>query len=725
MKQIFVDGKGGVHVLDVPAPSLFPGSVLIRTVASLISQGTEGAAVSRRSGLLGLYEKATQSTQRLEQVWNMARQNGILATQQAVLSKVQDLTPLGYSSVGLVAETSGSDTGFAPNDLVATMGVGFATHSELATIPAALAVKVPSGVAAREAAFGAVACIAMQGIRRLELSAGETIVVVGLGLIGQLAVQIGAALGYRMFGIDLSSEKAQLAGECGAVDAWATSDADSVARVAEWTDGNGADGVVIAAAAKSSEILNEAFDLCRQKGRVSVVGDVGLEADRSKMFRKELELRMSTSYGPGRYDPEYELEGKDYPIGHARWTERRNLSLYLDLIRRGKLNVDRLVSREFAITEAASAYELIKSGGNSFGVLFTYPLVVTRERSNGVAARDKGAIQYRSPSLRPSKKNGAIRLGLIGCGAFTKAVHLPNLNALSNDFKIEGVASRTGATAGAVARRTNARIAASDYRELIADSNIDALLIATRHASHGRIAAEALAAGKHVFVEKPLAITVEECQKIESLARENDLVVRVGFNRRFAPLYQRARDLLSARAPRMILYRVNVGDVSQHWSAGADEGGRLLGEGCHFLDLFNWLFSSAPLSTSVNVAGNKSTTNPNVVFTASYPGGAVATLLYSTIGSREMPKERLEAFASGLSLSCTDFNRLEVFGGRSTARGSKDKGHRGVLTDFAQAIRGEAPPHAGADARAGLLATAMALSAYGAADVNEIVSQDS
>lgn len=714
MKQVFVDGKGEIHVLEVPAPAMLRDGILVRTLSSLISQGTEAAAVSDRGGLLGLYEKATHSRARVRQVLEMATQVGLAATRQAVMSKVQDFTPLGYSSAGVVEEVDDQESGFVKGDLVATMGVGFATHSELATVPSQLAVKLPPRVPVREAAFGAVACIAMQGIRRLDLSPGESVAVVGLGLIGQLAVQIASALGYRVLATDLSAEKAKLARDCGALDAWAASDGDAQARVAHWTEGGGVDGVVICAASASSEVLNNAFDLCRQRGRVSVVGDIGLAAERAKMYRKELEMRMSTSYGPGRYDAEYELEGKDYPIAYARWTERRNLSLYLDLIARGKLQIAKLVTREFPIADAEAAYKAIKAGGNQLGVLFSYAADTGGAIAAPTSSRiSEQVVHYRPPAMQ-SRKGDRIRIGVIGCGGFTKAVHLPNLRALGDEFSVDGVASRSGATAGAVASRTGARIATSDYRAILDDKNIDAVLVATRHSSHGQIAADALKAGKHVFVEKPLAITVEDCDEIRRAALDANLVVRVGFNRRFAPLYQRARELLSRSEQRMLLYRVNVGDVVHHWSAEAEEGGRLLGEGCHFFDLFNWFYGAAPVSSTASIAGARSTGNANVFFTATYPCGSVASLLYTTAGSRRMPKERLEAFGAGLSLACTDFRRLEVFGGADSTRGSKDKGHRGVLVDFARAIRGDAITDAGADAKAGLLATAMALSVYDA-----------
>ena len=706
-------------MLDVPVPSKIQGSILVRTQCSLISQGTEGAAISVRGGWRGAYEKATQSRERVHQVWGMVRQNGVAATREAVMAKLEDMNPLGYSSTGIVEDVSDSNGLFRAGDRVACMGVGFASHAEYAVVPVQLAAKLPQIVSSEVGAFGALACIAMQGIRRLELSPGETIVVIGLGLIGQLTIQIGTALGFRMLGLDLNAEKAKLARESGALDAWQPAESTDVARVQRWTEGHGADGVVICASAKSDQPLNLGFDLCRPRGRVSVVGDVGLGAARAKMYRKELEMRLSCSYGPGRYDPGYELEGRDYPIAYARWTEGRNLALYLDLLDRELLHVERLVSRKYPIVEATAAYHAIKSQDNVYGVLFTY--AESEPSASGAKPRSKAnpqIVEYR-PSVKAKQTSDSIRLALIGCGGFTKAVHLPNLAALTNQFVIEAVASRSGATAGAVARRTRARVATSDYRALLDDTNIDAVLVATRHASHGRIVADALEAGKHVFVEKPLAISVEECKRIVQLSAERGLIVRVGFNRRFAPLYHRARELLADAAPRMLLYRVNVGDVGQHWSNSAEEGGRLLGEGCHFFDLFNWFFDAVPVSWTSVTAGSPSTTNPNASFMATYPCGSTATLLYSVVGDRRMGKERLEAFGAGRSLACSDFDRLDVFGGGGTKKGRNDKGHRGVLLDFARAVRGTAEPGAGADAAAGLAATAMALSAY---DSRQLIS---
>ncbi len=643
MKQVFLTGRGKIEVVDVPVPSRLVDSVLVRNACSLISTGTESAAVTSRTGALGLYEKVVSSRERVNQVWDLARRHGFAYTWDLVHRKLQELTAIGYSSAGYVVEVDHYGMSFAVGDRVACMGAGFASHAEYVVVPKNLVARIPEGVSFESASFGALGCVALQGIRRLELTPGERVGVIGLGLVGQLCVRLLDAMGYQVFGMDLRPARAAQAAEVRGVTAWALAEVDSVRRVDELTAGQGLDGVIVCAATSSDEPANLAFDLCRPQGRVSVVGDVGLRLSRSKMFAKELELRMSRSYGPGRYDPGYELDGHDYPVGYVRWTEGRNLEYFLRLIASRRFDIDRLVSARFPVDDAQAAYALVKRGEDGTqGVIFDFAALPMPDRHSGVEVR---TLRAAVPLARPSSRR--IRLGLIGIGGYAKGVHIPNLKRMSDTFEIVGVSSRSAAGMAEGARLTGARVVTSEYHELLAERDIDAVLVATRHASHGRIALDALKAGKHVFVEKPLATDVDTARGIAELATISGLVVRVGFNRRFAPSIGRLRSVLGVEGARMLACRVDIGRIEGDWSNTAEEGGRV-----------------------EDVGGS---------------GG-------ETVLRRLMRRA--------------------------------DMSRRAILEEFSAAIRGESRSVAGADARAGLVATWMALAAYRSASEGRAIAFD-
>jgi predicted dehydrogenase len=423
---------------------------------------------------------------------------------------------------------------------------------------------------------------------------------------------------------------------------------------------------------------------------------------REKMYVKELELRMSCSYGPGRYDAGYEIDGHDYPINHARWTEQRNLELFLSLLAQRRLTVDDLITDKFRVDQASEAYALVKAARpESFGILFDYGL------GDGLAkpGREAATIVRRPVSATGRK----IRIGLIGVGAYAKNVHIPNLRALADDFEIAGVASRSGGTAAVVGGKADAAIITSDYRVLLDNKDVDAVLISTRHAAHARMIMDALDAGKHVFVEKPMTTTIVDGEAVAAKAAASGLIVRVGFNRRFAP-HMRTLKHAAGTGRRMFSARINIGDVGKHWSSGAEEGGRFLGEGVHFIDLANWMFDAEPDRVAAAVAGTPELANPNLAITLSYPGGCAAQILYTTLGNVEMGKEYYEFFGSGLSGYCRDFSELKIFGGRVPANLPRgDKGQKDSLREFALAVKGDGSAGQGADARAGLAATRVAL----------------
>lgn len=704
MKQVFLSGKGQVEVFDVPTPGRPRGCALVANACSLISTGTEVSSVTKHQGLLGLYEKVKASKDKLYTLQEFYRLHGLKKTLETVNNKLIDFNPIGYSSAGIIIEVDeGSE--FQVGDYVSCMGVGFANHAQYITVPTNLMAKIPRGVSFEEASFGALACIALQGIRRLDLTPGETVTVIGLGLIGQLTVRFLSAMGYIVYGVDLDESRVDIANTVVGVAAWSSAQVNVIESISHHTQGHGSDGVIICAASKESSIINLACDLCRQRGRVSIVGDIGLELQRAKLYKKEIEVRMSCSYGPGRYDPDYEIFGNDYPFSYVRWTENRNLSYFLSLLSTKKVDISKLITRKTHISEATEAYALLKSNGRKeFSVILDYALDI------GVASEPpRLTTTIRLP--RKNITNAKVKLGLIGVGAYFKAMHLPNLRKLSDQFEISGIASRSGGTAAVVAKRLKVPCITSDYKELLNDPEIDAVLISTRHSTHGKIAIAALEAGKHIFVEKPMTICMDEARKIYMLAQERGLIVRVGFNRRFSPMLQNMKRALNTDSEKLLTCRINVGDVGSHWSNTATEGGRLIGEGVHFFDLCNWFMDAYPISVSVQTIGKKEPYNPNKVITMCYGDGSVAQVIYHTIGHPSMGKEYFEAVAGNKSVVVNDYKTAQGFGCKVETNKSmiSDKGQLGVLCEFSQAIKGE--KNNGADAAAGLFATWVALQA--------------
>lgn len=711
MKQVFLSGTGEVKVFDVPIPGRLRDSVLVRNAFSCISSGTESASVSRRGGLLGLYEKARTSKDAAAKIWKLIETKGYSQTWERIWDKISDYSPLGYSCAGWVVEADNDRMPFKQGQPVACMGSGLANHAEYVVIPRNLFAPVPEGVSLDEASFAAIGCIGLEGIRRLESAPGERIGVLGLGLIGQVCVKILAALGHDVYGMDVNENRAAKAREMAGVQAWSLASADSITKVMDLTNGEGLDGVVVCAATSHSDPINLAFDLCRKRGRVSMVGDVGLSLDREKMYEKELELRMSCSYGPGRYDPDYEMRSHDYPLAYVRWTERRNLEYFLYLLSTGRLSLKPLISALYKADEAPAAYARVKKGDpGTFAVLFDYGR--PSEELASLSARVERSVRYPQPTRTVADRT--IRLGLIGVGRHAKETHVPNIKKMKGTFTIQGIATRSGATAGTAALRNGAAIATSDHRDLLAAEDIDAVLIATRHTTHARFVKEALDAGKHVFVEKPMALTMEDAQEVVEKSVEKGLVVRVGFNRRFSPWINAMRNAIGTDGVRVFSARVNTGIIPGDWSNTAEEGGRVLGEAVHFFDLCNWFMMAEPVSIFAAFAGEETVIDPDVVVQIRYPGGSVGQVLYTALGSAQMGKEYFEAFGNGRAARSDDFKSFSSYGAtQSVGWGERgNKGHAAELKEFAAAIRGEKFPIEGADARAGLVATWMALACY-------------
>ena len=680
MKQVLVRG-GGVVVEDVPAPALGPRSILVRVHYSCVSVGTELTGV-QLSGM-PLYRRALKQPHHAKRALEIAKDQGLVRTYKRISGRLAAGTPTGYSAAGVVIAVGDDVTGFAVGDRVACAGAGIANHAEVIAVPVNLAARVPDGLGLDDASTVTLGAIALQGVRRADPTLGETVAVVGLGVLGQLAVQLLRANGARVLGSDLDPARAEQARESGA--AFIVGPGESLPEVAQKvTDGFGVDAVVITAATSSSAVVSDAFQACRRRGRVVVVGDVGLDLKRHDMYEKELELRMSTSYGPGRYDSVYEEEGHDYPYGYVRWTEGRNMEEYLRLLADGGISLGHLPSERYTVDEATAAYEALqRQGPKPTLVVLEYP---------GEDAEPARTVQL--PRTAKPVKGRRIRVGLAGAGSFAEGTHVPNLIKLRDDYELRGVMSRTGSSAKAIAARNEAAYATTDFDELLADDELDLVLISTRHDLHASLALQALRAGKNVFVEKPLALTQEELDEIAGFYRDrpDGPVLMTGFNRRFSPAVQRIREALAGRqAPLVVDDRMNAGYIPlDHWVHGPEGGGRNIGEACHVYDVFDAL-TGAPVdrvtASSIKPSGRLAA-NDNFTATISYDDGSICTLTYTALGAKEHPKERMEVYADGTVLTLDDYRSLAASGGKGALWSSRtiDKGHLQELEALAECL---------------------------------------
>jgi predicted dehydrogenase/threonine dehydrogenase-like Zn-dependent dehydrogenase len=688
VRQVLIRG-GGVIVDDVPAPMVAARSLLVRVAYSCVSVGTEMSGV-RLSGL-PLYRRALRQPEQVRRVMKIAKDQGLLRTVQRVRGQLAAGLPTGYAAAGTVVELGDDVVGFAVGDAVACAGAGVANHAEYINVPVNLAARVPSGVSLEHASTATLGAIALQGLRRANPTLGETGAVIGLGIIGQLTVQLLRASGCRVVGTDVSPARVETAMTNGMDFGVDPSKESFVERTVKLTDGFGADFVIVTAATQSSDVIQQAMQACRKKGRVILVGDVGLNLRRADMYEKELDFLISTSYGPGRYDERYEVEGIDYPLAYVRWTENRNLEEYLRLLDSGAVSLQRLDAQSFPLSEAPAAYALLGGEGPK-------PLLVTlRYADPGPPAVSRTV----STSTRISARSDRIRIALIGAGSFAAAMHLPNLAKLRDRFELRCVMSRTGSEAKAIAVQNGAAYATTDMSEVLADESVDAVLIATRHDSHGRLALASLKAGKHVFVEKPLTINEAELDEIASFFAEPSSgakpVLLTGFNRRFAPAIQRVREVLASRTtPLLVDYRMNAGYIPlSHWVHGPEGGGRNIGEACHIYDLFAALSGSSPrdvIARSIDPGSRRLARNDNFAATISYADGSVCTLLYTALGSSDYPKERMEIFSDGKVITLDDYRSVSANGikGVSWRSVTSDKGHVQELEAFARCVlRGE------------------------------------
>ncbi|WP_370932269.1 bi-domain-containing oxidoreductase [Amycolatopsis sp. cg13] len=685
MKQVVQNYKSGeLALLDVPVPACKPGGVLVRSQYSLISTGTEMMKVSEAG--MSLLGKARSRPDQVAKVMQSVATNGLAATYRKVSGKLDSYTPLGYSLCGVVEQVGEGIDDVVVGDLVACAGNEHALHSELNWVPKNLYAKVPAGLSPRQAAFATVGAIAMQGVRRGEPQLGDLTLVIGLGLIGQLVVQLLVATGARVVGVDPDAQRCELARELGALACGHPASGEIDQAVAELSGGHGVDQVYLAAGGASNDPVELAARLARDRGRVVDIGKISLNLPWNAYYEKELDVRFSRSYGPGRYDPAYELEGRDYPIGYVRWTERRNLECFLDLAARGKLDVTPLISHTADFSAAVETYRALNEGElKAVAVLFRYPDAPPAEDESVVTAVPAAPIvDKRTDPLQ------WLRIGFIGAGNYASSMILPHLAGDERVLLTDVVT--TSALSGANAKRKFGFVAAStDVDALLEDDDVSTVFVVTRHSSHAELTRRALLAGKAVFVEKPLALSEKELRGIvDAVAESGNNRLQVGFNRRFAPLLVEAKNQFGPRVgPASVRYLVNAGrlDANSWYNQADSEGSRFVGEGGHFIDTVSWFLGSDPVS--VYATGTPG--NHDLQVLLRYADGSTATISYITSGSTAFPKETLEVLADGKVLKFDDFVRASVFGRKrwtsSRLPKARDKGQQAELDAFITALK--------------------------------------
>ncbi len=648
MKQLLQNLRTGEGtVADVPVPVVQPGRVLVRTAASLISAGTERAlAELGQKGLLG---KARERPELIGKVWEKVKTDGVAQALEGVRDKLDQSHAVGYSAAGVVIETGSGVTEFRSGDRVACAGTDYASHAEIISVPRNLCVRLPEPLSFEEGAFGTVGAIALQGVRLAEPTLGESVVVIGLGLVGQLTVQLLKANGCRVFGVDIDESRIQLALASGA-DAGCFP-AEAVEKVKAWSRGHGADACIITAATTSDEPIELAGEISRLKGRVVAVGMVGMNVPRNIYYQRELSLKVSMSYGPGRHDPDYEQRGNDYPFAYVRWTEGRNIEAFLDLLALGRLNVKPLITHRFPIESASEAYQLISGAASEkyLAVLLTY------DTQTEVSRR----IENRKIQAAASTAN-RVGIGLIGAGGYAQKMLLPHFKNAGAEFC--SIASASGVSARDVGTKFGFARFLSDAESVIDDPETNLIVVATRHGTHAELAALALERGKHVFLEKPLALNDIQLDRVLAAASNSTGRLLVGFNRRFSPPAVRAKEVFAGRqSPLSIVYRVNASRVpSEHWINDPDEGGgRIIGEVCHFIDLMQFLTDAPPESVYAESPGHTAD-DDSVVITLHFADGSKGMIAYLAEGDSSLAKEHIEVFGEGKTFVIEDFRSARL-----------------------------------------------------------------
>ena len=678
-------------VAEVPVPQVPDNGVLVKSIASLVSAGTERMVLEFAKK--NLLQKARSRPELVRQVLQRARREGLLSTFEAVSRRLGEPMPLGYSLVGEVVDVGANTRGASVGDLVACAGAGVANHAEFVAVPQHLFATLPPGFAnaapVEHAAFATLGAIALHGFRLGQPQIGARVAVLGLGLLGQLAVQIANAAGCQVFGVDLDPARVALALEHGAAVTSVRSDAED--RGHTFSGGAGFDIVLIAADTSSNDPILLAAELARDRAHVIALGSCDLSLPRKAFFSKELHFQVSRSYGPGRYDSDYEIHGRDYPIGYVRWTEQRNLAAFVELLAARKVSVGRLITHRFDVSAAPQAYEVIAGQAKEpfLGVLLTYP------KDPAITRR----VDHPRVATRPARGQ-TLGISVIGSGLFASTTLIPALKQLP-DVRLRGLVSAHGLSAQTLGRSSGFAFSATSVAEAVNDTETDLVFILTRHHLHAKQVVDALEAGKHVFVEKPLCLTAEQLERIQEVhAQRPDQVVMVGFNRRFAPLAEQMRTFMDTGEPRLLTYRVNAGYLPpDHWTHDPDQGGgRLLGEGCHFIDFANWLHGEGPVQVFARAASDAGKyRQDNFAVTLTYPSGGVASVIYAASGDRNAGKERIEVFSGGRTAVLDDFRTLELHRQgkvqRIRERLKADKGHVEECRRLLTAVRaGSAAP---------------------------------
>lgn len=686
MKQVIQSFKtGALAVTEVPSPVLRSRGILVRNAVSLVSAGTERMVVDFAEK--NLLEKARARPDLVRQVLDKAQREGIVNTIDSVRNRLDQPLALGYSTAGVVIDVGSEATGFKVGDRVACAGGGYASHAEMIYVPRTLAVKLPDSVSYEAGAFATVAAIALQGIRQAELVVGHNVAVIGLGLLGQLSVQMLKAAGCRVMGIDLDIERVKLAIESGA-DSACKNDA-AVAQAATFTNGRGFDAVLITAATSSNEPVELAGEIARDRAIIVAVGAFGMDLPRKVYYEKELDFRLSRSYGPGRYDSEYEDKGQDYPYSYVRWTEQRNMEAFIQLVEAGAINVEPLISHRFLIDDASKAYDVItgKTGEPFLGVLLTYD--VEKELPRQVALK---------PQPEKHEPQAIVRVGMVGAGNFTNATLLPATKDIE-DLELVGIASGSGMTARTTGDRFGFSFCASDFQELAQDERLNWLVLSTRHNLHAEQAIEAMQAGKHVFVEKPLALNYDELVEVIRAQQASQQRLMVGFNRRFAPMVAEMQRFLTGRSrPVVATYRVNAGAIPRnHWTQDPSVGGgRIVGEACHFIDLLQFLIGAAPNQVvTYAIQGEAGVVDDEVIITLTFADGSIGNVIYAAGGDKAFGKERIEVIGDSRVAVLDDYRELElVHNGKRTRQKERlrpSKGHHQEWEALVRAVKSGAP----------------------------------
>lgn len=681
LTQILKSGK--MEIQEVSIPSLQKGMVLVQNYYSLISAGTEGSTVkTARKSLIG---KAKERPQQVKQVIDTFQKLGPAQTYRAVMKKLDAYSPLGYSSSGLVIGVGEGVTEFKIGDKVACAGVGYANHAEINSVPVNLCIKLDEKADLLKASYNTLGAIAMQGVRQADLRVGESCVIIGLGLLGQLTAQIFNASGVKTFGIDVSQSAVDISNQHSTFKSWLRKTDGLSNQIYELTNGQGVDAVIITAGTSSLDPINFAGEITRKKGKVVVVGAVPTGFDRDPYYyKKELDLRMSCSYGPGRYDLNYEEKGIDYPYPYVRWTERRNMQAFQELISMNKIDLDYLTTHQFDLDEAPKAYDMIMNGSESYlGIVIKYDT--------------EKEIKF-EPIKITNPKVGKINIGFIGAGSYAQSHLLPNIPK-SNDISLKGIITNTGTTSKRVAEKYGFEFCASQKEDILHNYDINTIFIATRHDSHAAYVIEALQNNKNVFVEKPLALTELELDTIVTVYNsqisnlKSHVSLMVGFNRRFAPLALEVKKKLS-ELPMSIIYRINSGEIPiDSWIQDSEiGGGRVIGEVCHFIDFLTWINGSLPTSIFASAMKTESNKNDTVVINISFKNGSVGTINYFSNGSKSLPKEYIEVYQSNTSYIIKDFKELEIWGSSKSNKKllNQDKGQTLMVQKFIESLnRGE------------------------------------